>query len=469
MWKNYLKIAWRNLLRNKSFTAINISGLIVGMTLTILLMLWVRFEYSYDQFHTKKDRLYEVYHMGNYNGTIGTSNSTPQPLGPALEANFPEVVHTSRTMYMELLLQSGDRQMTEDVMVMDPVFLEMFDFPLTVGDKAQIFESPLSIVLTESFAIKLFGEEDPIGKAVNLHGEADVIVTGILQDLPPNTKFHIEAVLPWSLVKLMEMETDFWGSNSVHTYVELQEDTNIEFFNHKIKNLIRDNSEIAADIFLHPLDQWHLYSKFENGVQDGGRISVIKMLLTVGGLVMLIACINFMNLSTARSYKRSKEVGIRKVSGAGRIGLVKQFLSESTLIAAIAGMASLLLVQLLLPTFSEFINQQLNVPWEDFRFWITFLSFIIFCGLLAGSYPAFFLSSFKPSLVLKGIFKPSKSSFTPRQVLVVVQFTFAITLIAATIVVFQQYQHAMDRELGYEKNQLIYLPLRRIAGELYSL
>ncbi|MFC4870691.1 ABC transporter permease [Negadavirga shengliensis] len=457
MWKNYLKISYRNLYRNKTFTFINISGLVVGMTLAMLLLLWVRYEFTYDQFHPKKDRLYEVYHQGIYNGTIGTNHFSPQPLGPVLEAGYPEVVRAARSMAMELVLNAGESQLTEDVTVIDPAFLEMFDFPLVSGDKMHIFASPLSIVLTERFAHKLFGTENPIGKTITLHGEVDVTVTGVLNDLPDNTKFSLQALLPWSLIKLMGYESDFWGNNSVSTYVELYPETDLGLFNQKVKDVVRRHSDVEADIFLHPLDKWRLYSRFENGVQAGGRIAVVKMLCSVSALVLLIACINFMNLSTARSEKRSKEVGIRKVSGADKGGLVRQFLMESIFITCISGSISLLCVKLLLPTFNNFIGQQIAVPWSEPVFWLAYLGFIGLTGILAGSYPAFFLSSFNPAKVLKGVFRPGKANLTPRQVLVVAQFTFAITLIAATIVVHQQYQHALQRESGFDKDQLVYI------------
>ena len=359
---------------------------------------------------------------------------------------------------MELVLHVGENQLTEDVLVIDPAFLDMFDFSLISGDRSRIFDSPLSLVLTEELAYKLFGEEDPVGKTVNLHGEVDVTVTGILKDLPGNTEFHIQALLPWSLLKLLEYESDFWGNNSAQTYVELHPQTNVDLFDQQIKDVIRLNSDVEADILLHPLNKWRLYSRFENGVQAGGRITIIKMLCTVSGMVLLIACINFMNLSTARSEKRSKEVGIRKVSGGDRTSLITQFLMESILITTIAGMLSLTMVTLLLPLFNTFIDQQVNIPFDEPLFWVAYMGIIILTGILAGSYPAFFLSSFRPVAVLKGVFKANKSNFTSRQVLVVVQFTFAIISIAAAVIVHQQYQHALKREAGFDKDQLVYIP-----------
>jgi putative ABC transport system permease protein len=457
MWKNYFKIAWRNLLRNKAFTVINICGLVIGMTLAVLLLLWVQYEFTYDQFHAKKDRLYEVYHQAVYDGNIGTSNFTPQPLAPVLEANYPEVLRSARTTGMDLTLNAGERQLDESVIVIDPAFLDMFDFPLVKGDLSNVFDSPLSIVLTEELASKLFGHEDPIGRAISLNGEADVMVTGVLKDLPPNTKFHIEALLPWSLLKLMEYESDFWGNNSVQTYVELHPETNVGLLDRKIKDVIRVHSDVEADILLHPLDKWHLYSRFENGVQAGGRITIVNMLCTIAGIALLIACINFMNLSTARSEKRAKEVGIRKVSGGDRSSLISQFLMESILIASISGILSLVLVGLLLPSFNAFTDQQIDIPFDASWFWIGYSGIVLLTGILAGSYPAFFLSSFRPIGVLNGVLKPTKSSFTLRQILVIAQFAFATVSIAATIIVHQQYQHALKREIGYDKDQLVYI------------
>ncbi|CAN5251784.1 ABC transporter permease [soil metagenome] len=470
MFKNYIKIAWRNLVRSKGYAFINITGLAIGMAGAIIILLWISHEISYDRFHTKQDRLYEAWNQSDFNGTVQSWNWTPKPLGPALQSEYPEVAATSRYSNSESVLFSyNDTRIFQNVTFVDTLFLDMFDFPLEKGDKRRVFNDPSSIILTEKVAKKIFGEEDALGKVISLNNKEYVTVTGILKDPPTNTRFELEAVLPWTFFEKMGYSDDYWGNNSVQTFVKLHSGVNLAEVNLKIRGITRSHSDEDIDVFLHPLEKWHLYSEFENGVVSGGRIDTIKMFALIAVFILLIACINFMNLSTARSGKRAKEVGIRKVSGAKTDMLIIQFISESILLTLFSGIISLLIVQIVLPIFNNLIGQEISIPFGEPFFWILLIVFIVFTGFLAGSYPAFFLSSFQPVKVLKGSFVSIKSALSPRKVLVVLQFTFAIILITCTLIIKQQINHAQNRNLGYQKDQLIYHSLTDDIRKNYNM
>ena len=337
----------------------------------------------------------------------------------------------------------------------------MFSFPLIEGNKNEQLKNVYSITITEKLAKKLFGNEDAIGKIIKIDSVDNFTVTGVLKDLPSNTRFDFEYLLPWDYLKKLGQgySNESWLSNNTPTYVLLKPNTNVAAFNEKIKDISRRNAG-RNDIwthFLFPLSQWHLYSDFENGKPVGGRIETVRVFGIIAAFILLIACINFMNLSTARSEKRAKEVGIRKVAGAGKSLLIGQFITEAFLTACIAGIIALLIVQLVLPSFNTLINTQLSIPYNSVYFWLCALAFIVFTSLLAGSYPAFYLSSFKPISIFKKQFKKNQAAISPRKVLVVLQFTFAIILIISTIVVRNQIQYAQDRETGYSKNNLIHV------------
>jgi ABC-type antimicrobial peptide transport system permease subunit len=325
------------------------------------------------------------------------------------------------------------------------------------------------IVITQKLAHKIFGDTDPMNKLIKLENKTTYKVTGILKDLPNNTTFDFEY-----LVSLAANENYYtngsWGDNSYNTYVQLQPNADINKFADKIKNVAKAHDpKSSLEVFLHPMTQWRLYSTFENGKVVGGRIEIVHLLLGIAGILLLIACINFMNLSTAQSQKRAREVGVRKVMGAGRLSLIGQFLSESILITFIAGLVSLLLVQLCLPAFNQLTGKALVINYIDPVFLAAFFGFIIITGLLAGSYPAFFLSRFKPVKVLKGAFKNTQKLINPRKVLVVLQFTVAIVLVVATIVIYRQIKFAQNRDIGYNDNNLVEVPMEGDISKNYDL
>ena len=471
MIKNYFKIAFRNLLRNKGFSALNIAGLAIGMASAILILLWMQNEISYDRFHKNDAYLYQAWNRGIASNKLECWESTPNILGPTLKLEQPEIANIARADYRWFVTSVGEKKLSTKCMYADPSFLQMFSFPMIKGDDKTALNSVYDMVVTEKMAIKMFGNTEVLGKIIKIDQD-NFTVSGVLKDLPTNTAFDFEYILPWSyLAKLNGGDEPRWGDNSYYTFVQLQPTANLAAVNAKIANISRKhtNGEIKEEIFLHPISKWHLYSNFENGKVVGGRIAIVITFGIIAAFILLIACINFMNLSTARSEKRAKEVGIRKVVGAGKGALVGQFLGESMLIALISGVLALILVQLSIDSFDGLAGKQLAIPYSSVYFWITGLLFVLFTGALAGSYPAFFLSSFKPVVVLKGSFKRTNALISPRKVLVVLQFSFAIILIVSTIIVTQQMKYAQARETGYERGQLAYHYLTGDLGKKYPL
>ena len=472
MFKNYLKIAWRNLIRNKGFSILNIAGLSIGLTVFTLIILWINFELGFDRFHENQERIYEVNNQYDVEGEIWTWNSTPKAMAPAIKKDYPEVERISRYFYdTPFLFSVDDKRIKATGTIVDPDFLSIFSFPLVQGDIASVFSDVNSVVITETFAKKMFGDKDPIGEIVVIDNADTFKVTGILKDLPTNTDFTFEFLVPWAYLTQKGWDDTHWGNNSVATYVMLKKDVNFSDFSTKIKTLRENYDEDSSDMvtLLYPYSRTYLYNEFENGKEIGGRIDLIKMFGIIAAIILIIACINFMNLSTARSEKRAKEVGVRKVMGAPKKHLIYQFLGESILISAIAAIFSILLVLLVLPAFNDLVGHELELDFTSKWFWISALAIVLFTGLLAGSYPALYLSAFKPSAVLKGTFHKADTLITPRKVLVVVQFSVAIILITSTLIISQQLDKVQNRQLGYSKDNLIYTFLEGDIDKNYEL
>ena len=460
MLKNYIKIALRNLLRNKGFSVINISGLAIGMASAILILLWVQNEISYDRFHEKNSRLYEVWGNSIYDGALQTGLPTPQLMGPALKKDYPEIESAARISWdQSILFGYGDKHIKATGTWADPSFLTMFSFPLLKGNASTALNDPYSLVITEKMSRKLFGEEDPIGKVVRFDNSENFKITGLLKDLPNNTQFDFEFLMSSAFLESKKYIDADWTDVSIMTFVLLKPNTRLTDINSKIKNIVLKYSggRSKDESFLYPVSQLRLYSKFVDGKPSGGRIETVRLFTLIALFILFIACINFMNLSTARSEKRAKEVGIRKVAGALKKSLVAQFLIESIIISAIAGILALIIVQLSLPSFNQLTQKQLFIDYTNFYFWLISIGFVLFTGLLAGSYPAFFLSNFRPVAVLKGTFKKVNALVTPRKILVVSQFTFAIILVISTLIIVQQIKYAQERNSGYDKNNLAYI------------
>ena len=364
MIRNYLKIAFRNLVRNKAFSFINISGLSIGMAAAILILLWIQSEVSYDQFHEKKDRIYEAWNRAEFSGKLQCWNTTPKILARTLEKDLPEVERAVRVNWQSSYLFSiGEKRLTVSGNIVDTGFLQMFTFPMIKGNPGTALNNGSSIVLTEKLAEKLFGKEEAMGKVIKLDNKDNFTVTGILADLPDNTRFKFEYLLPWAYLSRTGGDDSSWGNNSTRSYVLLKEKASLGSANAKMKGLkprYDKNEDPKWEMFLYPASRWRLYSSFTNGQEDGGLIDFVKMFGIIAIFILLIACINFMNLSTARSSKRSAEVGVRKVLGAERSSLIRQFIGESVMLSLLAFVVALCLTAMLLPLFSYISGKALG-------------------------------------------------------------------------------------------------------------
>lgn len=468
MYKHYFKVGWRNLKRNRGYSLINIGGLAVGMAVAMLIGLWIQAELSYNKYHDNYDRIVQVMQHQTYNGSIQTQEVIPFPLGPELQAkyasDFDYVVMS--TFLNEHILSFDNKTLIQKGNYMDVDGPHLFSLNMIAG-KRDDFREQSSILLSASTAKAFFGELDPIGKPMTIDNEVNATVTGIYEDLPLDTHFgELSFVASWELYVSAydwvnrERENPHWDNNSYLLYAQMAENAKIEQLNEKISAIKYDHLNEAqkatkAQVFLHPMQDWHLRSTWQGGVKKGGFIQYIWLFGMIGVFVLLLACINFMNLSTAQSERRAKEVGVRKSVGSPRIQLVNQFLSESFLVVIISFLLAGALVMLGLPSFNQLADKQLVFPYEIPFFWLISLLFIIGTGLLAGSYPALYLSSFRPINVLKGTFKASTSATLFRRTLVVVQFTVSITLIICTIMVEKQVQHSKNRPIGYDSEGLI--------------
>jgi putative ABC transport system permease protein len=462
MIKNFFIVAFRNLRRNKIFASINILGLAIGMASAILICLWIADEIGFDRFHAKEERLYMVYRQGG-TGTADNYSTTftPKVLAPTLKSDFPDIEDVARWQNINFLMSAGDHHFNSRGNVTDSGFLKMFSFPVLEGNPNGALVSTTDIVITESFAKRLFGKESALGKQIRIDSANFVTVKAVLKDLPDNSRFRFDYLIPWAYLEKLGWSDNYWENNSVTTFYTLKPGVSGKSFNTKIRNLLvqktkQEKTPVTDILFGQPAAQWHLYSKFENGKEAGGQITIVRLFTIIASFILLIACINFMNLSTARSEKRAKEVGIRKVVGARKNFLILQFLAESLLFSMIAGVLALLIVQLSLSSFNLLVGKQLSIPYYSVNFWLSAIGFVLFTGLLAGSYPAFYLSSFKPIKVLKGVLKTSMEGAFSRKFLVVLQFSFAIILIISTIIVVRQIKYAQERDSGYKRDNIVY-------------
>ncbi len=463
MFKNYIKTLTRNLFKNKTYSFLNISGLAIGMAAALLILLWIQNETTIDRFYEKSDRLYMLYNRDkDPEGEVWAWNSTPKILAPTLAKDYPEVEDAVRFSNITFLISVGEKKINQRGAFADSNFLKVFDLPLLEGNVQTALDNVNTIVLTKPMATALFGKEEAMGKIVRVDSTHHCTVTAVLDELPNNTQFKFSYLLPWSYMKKIGWDDEWWGNNSVKTYVVLKPGSSQTVFDNKIKNITINHTkgtanEASTQVFTHLFSNVYLYGKSENGQMVGGQIETVRLFAVIAAFILLIACINFMNLSTARSEKRAKEVGIRKVAGAGKKLLIVQFLGESIILSLIAFGLALLIVQLVLSSFNLLVGKELFINYSSPSFWLYSLAFVLVTGLVAGSYPAFYLSSFNPIGVLKGTFKKTRALVTPRRVLVTIQFTFAIILIISTVIVVRQIQHGLNRETGYDKENLIYV------------
>ncbi|MDJ1471795.1 ABC transporter permease [Cytophagaceae bacterium DM2B3-1] len=466
MLRNYFIITWRQLLTNKAYSFLNIAGLATGMSVALLIGLWVYHQYSYDRFLPESEQLYQVKRNFDENGdNTLTFNTTSLKLTNVLRSEVPEIEYVAESDWMGSHgLKVGETKLFKNGAVIGRDFLQMFQYPLLEGDPKTALHSAYSIVLTESTAKALFGDENAMGKIVRFDNDNDLKVTGILKDIPSNSSFQFNFLVPFDYYEqtkswIKEARTGSFGNNSFQIFVKLKKGADYDQVLAKIgpiEHTEKDNvNAMRSTVIMQPLQRWHLYSEYINGKDSGGFIEYVRIFSVIGVLVLLIACINFINLTTARSEKRAKEVGIRKSIGSERKQLIAQFLVEAVVLTGIAFVLAFFLSWAILPAFNALTAAHIHIPFANVYFWLITIGFVCITALLAGSRPAFYLSSFQPVKVLKGAMRMGKTASLPRKVLVVAQFCCSIALITGAIVIYQQVQYAKDRPTGYDVNRLL--------------
>jgi predicted permease len=473
MFKSSIKTAIRSLLKNKTYSFLNIFGLAIGITCAGLIFLWVENEVNFNNFNVKKDRLYFVRVNAVLNDRVFTHGSSPGVLGPALQAEIPGIANTCRTNENQerLLFTIGDKSMYASGKYAETSLFDMFTFPFVQGSAKTAFTQLHSMVITEKTAKKFFGDEkNVLGKTVRVDNKQNYVITGVLKDIPENSSLSFEWVAPFKIWYDQSSWAWEWSNNCLSTYVELKPDANLASINKLMYNFVQKKAPISnGHVFLFAMKNWNLYGDYENGKPTGGgRITYVRMFSVIAWIILLIACINFMNLSTARSEKRAREVGVRKVLGAGKRKLVMQFFGEALFMAFLAAIAAVFLIALTLPAFNILVqkNLLLNLGTPTHLFGI--LGITLICGFVAGSYPSLYLSSFNPVFVLKGIKMKAGSAALVRKGLVVIQFTISIVLIICTVIIYQQIQHVKDRNLGFDKDNLIEVSMKGDLNKYFN-
>lgn len=470
MLKNYLIVTFRNLRKNGFYSFINISGLATGITCSILIILWVADETSFDKFHPKADRLYQVWVNAYFDGRINSWTSVPLPTHEAMKPANVNIVRAAVTDWGgdHLLASSDDKRMNKRGFNASEEFLEMFQFPLVAGNAEQVLDEASNIVITESTAKAFFGNEDAMGKIIRVDNQFDLKVAGILKDIPANSSFQFDFLLPYkhwhNTNEWVRRNETNWGNYSFQVFVELNDPKNKASVETSIRKMLEEHGEdkeMKHEFYLYPLLRWRLYSNFENGVEQGGMSDYVQLFTVIAVFIIVIACINFMNLATARSERRAREVGIRKSVGSRRNELIFQFIGESIIIASISFAIAIIAAQLLLPYYNTLVDKKLFIDYMSKEFWIFSVGLILITGVVAGSYPAFYLSGFQPAKVLKGKPTIGKGASLPRKVLVTLQFGFSIFLIISMFVIYNQIQLARGRDIGYSQENLITVPLNK--------
>jgi ABC-type antimicrobial peptide transport system permease subunit len=460
MLKNYLIVAFRNILRNKLFSTVNILGLAFGMCSALLIFLWVNDELQVNLFHTKVDRLYSVMENQQYtDGRLFTFSSTPGPMAPFIKEKYPEIEMATRfTWQVDNLFQFDDKSFYENGRYVDPDFLKMFSFSLKQGEAESALKEKNSIVISQKMAEKYFGREDAIGKLLTMNTKDVFTVTAVLDEIPKRSSLQFEYLLPFQFFWDQNKQwLEDWGNNNIRTFILLREKSDPVAFGEKFRDEIKTHVEESnVKLFIHSYGDLYLRGDFENGVQSGGRIEYVRIFFIVAVFVLLIACINFMNLATAQATKRAKEVGLRKVIGAAPRQVFRQFMGESFVTVTIAALIAVGVTLLLIPFFNEITGKALSLNLLDSRILIIFLVIVLFTSFVAGSYPAIFISEFKPVQVLKGQLKSGSKAAFFRKTLVVVQFSLSIVLIISTAVVFQQMNFMQNRDIGFDRENLFY-------------
>lgn len=480
MFKNYLKIAWRNMLHNKGYSALNIIGLAAGMAVALLIGLWVVDQYSYDRFFPNYQQSYQVeMNLTSQHDGEHTQTSIALPLTDVLRKEIPGIKYVAESDALGLAnhgLLVGDKKLYLGGGAAGADFFKIFQYPFVKGNANLALKDIYSIVLTESTAKALFGDANPIGKIVRFDNSYSLKVSGVIKDIPKNATLQFHYITPFAFAEAsqdwVKLGRTKWTWNSFAAYVALEPGVSYAQIAPKIRDIVNKRSpemrSSKPEVILHALKDWHLYNDFKNGKVAGGFVEYVRLFGIIGILVLTIACINFMNLSTARSEKRAREVGVRKAIGSGRIDLVYQFLLESVLVTFISFLLGLLFIQMALPSFNTLTSSDIHVPYGNIWFWCIMVAFVLFTGLAAGSRPAFYLSSFNPVKVLKGSIQTGKAATLPRKILVVVQFTCSVALIISTVIVYQQIQFVKNRPTGYSADRLVMTDMNGDLSQHYD-
>ncbi len=482
MLRNFFKSSFRNFSNNKGYSFLNIFGLAIGIACAGLIFLWAEDELTFDNANLKKDRIYQLEVNVKMDGNEFTMGSTPRPMGTAMRAEIPGIKNTAR--YSDwggrLLFNLGNnKSLYSEGRFTDPSLFNMFTFHFTEGDAKNPFPQLYSLVITESTARKFFGTTKNVtGKTIRADYKHNYTISGVIKDMPGNSSLQFEWLAPFEITFAEAKEQGYtindeleWGSYGPLTFVELAENANLTAINHQLKDFIRrKKADQNKETFLFPMKDWRLHDEFANGRQTGGgRIQQVRLLSLVAWIILLIACINFMNLATARSEKRAKEVGVRKVLGSGKKSLIAQFMGEAFLMSAMATVIAVLIMNLSLPAFNTLMQKNLLLNLVHPAHIIFLFSIFLVCGLIAGSYPSLYLSSFNPVSVLKGgKIKTGRATFI-RKGLVVVQFAVSVVFIISTLVVYMQIQHIKNRNLGFNKNNLVEISPEHDISKIFPL
>jgi putative ABC transport system permease protein len=467
MFKNYVTIAFRNLRRNRIYSLITVSGLALGISAFLLISVWVLHELSFDRFHENASSIFQVFEKRHFPDQVQHSFRTPGPLSEQLEEHFPEIRESVRVaMTGERVLKYSDKIFYEDqIITVDPEFFSMFSFPFIEGNKETALDSPNSVVITERFVRKYFGRENPIGKVITMDNRLDFTVTGIIENVPSNSHLKFDMVVPFKVVEKLGWITEAWDFSMALTYIHLQKTADYRDFEQKIGGFVKNyDKETNSELFLKPLTRIHLYSSYDNP-ESQGRIQYLYVFALVGGLILIIACINFMNLATARSTYRSKEIGMRKVIGAGKAHIIRQFMIEAVFISLLSLLLVPLLIKLVLPGFNEITGETFRLSsFANLRMILFILGVTLVTGILSGSYPALFLSSFKPVKVLYRHAQSSSKGSLTRKMLVLFQMSISLVLLMVSVIIYSQIDYLKNKDLGLDKEHVISIPLG-IANE----
>ena len=467
MLKNYFLIAIRNILRQKGYSIINIFGLAVGLASVILILLWVKYEFSYDHSHKNVDRIYRLGQTLFYSSGPLNTFSMPGPLSAAVKENFPEVEESFRFKYSGMILRYEEKKFSEEIVYADKELFSVLTVDFIAGDPKAIFDDYFSVVISEKIAKKYFGSGNAIGKVLKFSSDKNFKVSGVFKDIPLNTSLRFDICIPLEHLEKDQDTKIVYGWNSFGTYILLKEGITWDAAEAKLKNfypIASGRTESTVELWLWPLTKSHLYN-----YSGGGMIDTIYMFILIASVILIIACINFINLATARSAKRSKEIGLRKVVGANRKQVATQFIGESIFTSFLSLFVAILLVSLILPSFNLFTEKELIFDFADPIIVGSLIALTLFTGMIAGIYPALYLSSFRPIIVLKGFSSKGKSGSMFRKILVVFQFTLSIVLIIGTIIIFKQLSFIQDRDIGLQNDNVIFIRMKGEVNEKFEL